>query len=83
MVQLEPNGWGRVGDDLTPKSENYCVSSSLLFLWRLIIPVHGNDGSLVGVKVDETIAGGLTGELVRHHLEAEGISEQKQEEGVL
>ena len=45
--------------------------------------MHGNDGSLVGVKVDETIAGGLTGELVRHHLEAEGISEQKQEEGVL
>lgn len=53
MVQLEPNGWGRVGDDLTPKS------------------VHGNDGSLVGVKVDETIAGGLTGELVRHHLDAD------------
>ena len=23
MVQLETNGWGRVGDDLTPKSEKY------------------------------------------------------------
>jgi hypothetical protein len=52
MVQLEPNGWGRVGDDLAPKS------------------VHGNDGGLVGVKVDETVAGGLTGELVSHHLDA-------------
>ena len=39
----------------------------------MIIPVHGNDGSLVGVKVDETVSGGLTGELVRHHLEAEII----------
>ena len=38
----------------------------------MIIPVHGNDGGLVGVKVDETVAGGLTRELVRHHLEGEG-----------
>ena len=38
----------------------------------VIIPVHGNDGGLVGVKVDETVAGGLTRELVRHHLEGEG-----------
>ena len=37
----------------------------------MIIPVHGNDGSLVGVKVDETVTGGLTGELVRHHLDAD------------
>ena len=37
----------------------------------MIIPVHGNDGSLVGVKVDETVSGGLTGELVRHHLDAD------------
>ena len=42
--------------------------------------MHGNDGSLVGVKVDETIAGGLTGELVRHHLEV-GMKSEK--EGVL
>ena len=35
--------------------------------------MHGNDGGLVGVKVDETVAGGLTRELVRHHLEGEGI----------
>ena len=40
--------------------------------------MHGNDGGLVGVKVDEPVAGRLTGELVCHHLEAEGISEQKQ-----
>ena len=33
--------------------------------------MHGNDGSLVGVKVDETVTGGLTGELVRHHLDAD------------
>ena len=35
--------------------------------------MHGNDGGLVGVKVDEPVAGRLTGELVRHHLEAEII----------
>ena len=35
----------------------------------MTIPVHGNDGGLIGVKVDETVAGGLTGELVGHHLE--------------
>ena len=29
MVQLETNGWGRVGDDLTPKSENYYVGHIL------------------------------------------------------
>ena len=45
-----------------------------------MIPVHGNDGSLVGVKVDETVTGGLTGELVRHHLEV-GVKSEK--EGVL
>ena len=50
---------------------------------QVIIPVHGNDGGLIGVKVDETVAGGLTGELVGHHLEAKGKSEQKQLEGVL
>ena len=33
--------------------------------------MHGNDGSLVGIKVDETVAGGLTGELVSHHLDAD------------
>ena len=32
MVQLEPNRWGRIGDDLAPKSENYYMGSSLLFL---------------------------------------------------
>ena len=37
----------------------------------MIEPVHGNDGSLVGIKVDETVSGGLTGELVRHHLDAD------------
>ena len=42
--------------------------------------MHGNDGGLVGVKVDETVAGGLTGELVRHHLEV-GMKSEK--EGVL
>ena len=31
MVQLEANGWGRVGDDLTPKSENQYVVPNLLF----------------------------------------------------
>ena len=41
------------------------------------IPVHGNDGGLVGVKVDETVAGGLTRELVRHHLEGEGKVSKK------
>ena len=48
---------------------------------QVIIPVHGNDGGLVGVKVDETVAGGLAGELVGHHLEAKGKSEQKQLKG--
>ena len=43
----------------------------------VIIPVHGNDGGLVGVKVDETVAGGLTRELVRHHLEGEGKVSKK------
>ena len=45
--------------------------------------VHNCQSHLVIGKVDETIAGGLTGELVRHHLEAEGKVRQKQEEGVL
>ena len=38
MVQLEPNGWGRVGNDLAPKSEKEKLSKVLG-----ILTVYGFD----------------------------------------
>lgn len=32
-------------------------------------PVHGEDGALVAVEVDEAVTGRFAGELVRHHLD--------------
>ena len=35
--------------------------------------MHGNDGGLVGVEINEAIAGGLPGELVCHHLKGKVV----------
>ena len=33
--------------------------------------MHGNDGSLVRIKIYEAVSSGLPGELVGHHLDAD------------
>ena len=46
-------------------------------------PVHGDDGSLVRVKIYEAIASGLPGELVGHHLDAHHSSLPHHGDGIL
>ena len=79
---LPPNLNNKIGKTLEKKmtGDNICKSLNekiyetdereMLYEIHKNLPVHGNDGSLVRVKVDEPIASRFPSKLVGHDLDA-------------
>ena len=74
MIKLESHRRVRVGDDLKQTTVIMMCIVEDGHPHLAPHPVHGDDGSLVRVKVDEAIASWLPGELVGHHLDADHAS---------